>query len=168
MKTIAQENLLQLRELLTAISVNEYQMPISILSNASIGEHMRHILEFYLLLITGSFQDKICYDKRERNKEIETEPLKAISTIDNLIEGISLQDINQEIAFEGDFTQSGDSKQHVLSSIGRELAYCIEHSIHHQAMIKAGLIALGLEHLATQNFGVAYSTIRYRNTLNAK
>jgi uncharacterized damage-inducible protein DinB len=63
---------------------------------------------------------------------------------------------------EADYTIDGSTTNTVNSSVGRELAYCIEHSIHHQALIKAGLFATGLPDLIDKDFGVAYSTIRYR------
>ncbi|MCA1746680.1 MAG: hypothetical protein LC655_03220, partial [Bacteroidales bacterium] len=60
-------------------------------------------------------------------------------------------------------SSEGNSQKMISSSVGRELAYCIEHSIHHQAIIKAGLIDLNCTELVSSEFGVAYSTIRYRN-----
>jgi uncharacterized damage-inducible protein DinB len=150
MKTIAQENLEQLRDLLLVISKENYNKKPDVLSGASIGQHIRHILEFYLLLISGSFEGRICYDKRERNLELE-------------IKGIYLIEENEPLQVEGDFTSSGEQENIIKSSVARELAYCIEHSIHHQALIKAGLIALELKDLTNEHFGVAYSTIRYRN-----
>ena len=48
------------------------------------------------------------------------------------------------------------------SSFERELLYCLDHAIHHQALIKIGLKELHLSHLVSPDFGVAYSTLRYR------
>jgi uncharacterized damage-inducible protein DinB len=162
MKSIAKENLLQLKELLQVMKKEDFNRKTEILSGSSIGQHIRHILEFYLLLVSGSFSGTISYDKRQRDKRIEEEPRFAIETINRLITGIDTLDENQLVKFEGDFTADGSADHFVHSSVGRELAYCIEHSIHHQAIIKAGLIAMGLSTLTNENFGVAYSTIRYR------
>lgn len=46
--------------------------------------------------------------------------------------------------------------------INRELAYCLEHSIHHQALIKVGLKEQNIENLIDENFGVAPATIRHK------
>jgi uncharacterized damage-inducible protein DinB len=119
-------------------------------------------LEFYLLLVSGSFSGVISYDKRQRDKEIEVNPAFAIETIERLLKGLETLDLKQAVKFEGDFTTDGSQDNFTESSVGRELAYCIEHSIHHQAIIKAGLIDLGLSSITCENFGVAYSTIRYR------
>lgn len=163
MKTVAKENLLQIRDLLGTITAEHYTAKPEILSDASIGQHVRHILEFYLLLVSGSFSGTISYDKRERDIKLENSTEFAIQTIDRLIKGVDTLDTNFPVKLEADYTSKGNSQNNINSSVGRELAYCIEHSIHHQALIKAGLIALNLRHCTDEYFGVAYSTIRYRN-----
>lgn len=162
MKTVAKENLLQIRDLLSSISEENYTAKPDILSGASIGQHTRHILEFYLLLVSGSFSGTISYDKRERDIMIENSLEFAKQTIDRLIKGVDTLDTNLPVKLEADYTAGGNTQNLINSSVGRELAYCIEHSIHHQALIKAGLISLGLGNVTDEHFGVAYSTIRYR------
>lgn len=162
MKKVAKENLIQLSGMLQLISKEQYTQQLEILSGSSVGQHIRHILEFYLLLVSGSFSGIISYDKRQRDKQIEENPLVALETIERLLKGIDTLDLRQTVKFEGDFTIDGSHDNFTASSVGRELAYCIEHSIHHQAIIKAGLIGLGLSALTDEHFGVAYSTIRYR------
>jgi uncharacterized damage-inducible protein DinB len=164
MKKVAKENLEQLSEMLHFISKEQYMQKSDILSGSSVGQHIRHILEFYQLLISGSFSGIISYDKRQRDQRIEENPSFAVETINRFVKGIETLDLNQEVKFEGDFTTDGSQDNFTASSVGRELAYCIEHSIHHQAIIKAGLIDLGLTAVVSENFGVAYSTIRYRET----
>lgn len=162
MKNVAKENLDQLSEMLQLVGEEEYTQKSEILSGSSVGQHIRHILEFYLLLVSGSFSGIISYDKRQRDHRIEESTEFALETIQRLMKGIETLNLNQEVKFEGDFTSDGSQDTFTASSVGRELAYCIEHSIHHQAIIKAGLINLGLSAIVCKNFGVAYSTIRYR------
>ena len=163
MKTTAKENLLQIKDLVQVIGTEKYNTPSDILSGATIGQHIRHILEFYLLLVSGSFNGTVTYDKRERDLRLENDPVFAAKVIDRLLSGINTLDVTQTVKFEADYTSEGDSQKMISSSVGRELAYCIEHSIHHQAIIKAGLIDLSCTDLVNSEFGVAYSTIRYRN-----
>jgi len=162
MKETAKDNLLQLRSLLNTLDETEYTRQQEVLSGGTIGQHMRHILEFYLLLVSGSFTGTISYDQRERNPRIENSLSFAIDTINLLIPAIGLLKEEDPVNLEADYTTQGSSGNSVNSSVGRELAYCIEHSIHHQALIKAGLIVSGLSHVIDDHFGVAYSTIRYR------
>ena len=49
------------------------------------------------------------------------------------------------------------------TSLYRELGYCLEHSVHHQALIKTALKEHECLGLIDQNFGIASSTIRNRN-----
>ncbi len=163
MKTTAKENLFQLKEIVTVLGIEYFNKESEILSGATIGQHIRHILEFYLLLVSGSFTGTINYDKRERDLRIESDPSFASKVIDRLLSGIDTLDESQSVKFEADYSRNGSSQNRIISSVGRELAYCIEHSIHHQAIIKAGLIDLHLGDLVNEQFGVAYSTIRYRN-----
>ncbi len=132
MKKTANENLMQIRELLKSIEKDDYTRKTEILSDASIGQHIRHILEFYILLVSGSFSGIISYDKRERDMRIETNPDFAIETINRLMKGMETLDVDFLLKLEGDFTSDGSSKKNIQSSVGRELAYCIEHSIRNQ------------------------------------
>ena len=163
MKTTAKENLLQLKDLVQVIGTEKYNTPSEILSGATIGQHIRHILEFYLLLVSGSFSGTVSYDKRERDLRLENDPVFAAKVIDRLLSGLNTLVVTQTVKFEADYSSEGNSQKMISSSVGRELAYCIEHSIHHQAIIKAGLIDLNCTELVNGDFGVAYSTIRYRN-----
>ena len=50
-----------------------------------------------------------------------------------------------------------------ISTLPRELLYCLDHAIHHKALIKVGLKEFGIEDYVNSKFGIAYSTLRYRN-----
>ncbi len=163
MKTTAKKNLKQLMDLLNSISESDYTKETDVLSGATVGQHIRHILEFYLLLVSGSFTGTICYDKRQRDLRIENNPSFAKETIERLLPAIDTIKEEDQIILEADYTIDSKSVNAIKSTAGRELAYCIEHSIHHQAIIKAGLITMGLSDITDEHFGVAYSTIRYRD-----
>ncbi len=163
MKRTAIDNLAQLKSLLSNLDSREYTAKNDVLSGSSIGEHIRHILEFYVLLISGAKEGVICYDKRERNVSLETDLAVSISLLNTLIDEVSCIDDTAFIVVKADYSRVGQAEKEIASSVSRELAYCIEHSIHHQALIKAVLIMRGLIHLIQEDFGLAYSTIRYRN-----
>ena len=168
MKTVAKENLLQIRDFLFRINNEVYNDKPDVLSGATIGQHVRHILDFYVLLVSGASSGIVCYDKRERDIKVESDPEYAVKIIENVYSNIDKLDESAQIKIEADFTVNGSSKNQYLSSVSRELSYCIEHSIHHQALIKAGLITMGLINIIDEHFGVAYSTIRYRKDICAQ
>jgi uncharacterized damage-inducible protein DinB len=163
MKNVAKENLEQLHDLLQKIPAEAYTGKPEVLYGASVGQHIRHILEFYLLMISGSIGGVISYDKRQRDLRIENEQEYAIVVINKIMKSLDLISEEDPVLFEGDFTSDSSGTNTIKSSVGRELAYCIEHSIHHQALIKAGLIGMNMAELTDEHFGVAYSTIRYRD-----
>lgn len=77
--------LLQVKELLIQIEDKDYALRCSELSNASIGEHTRHIIEM-LQCLTNEYKSGIVnYDKRIRNKLIETDSRFAADQIDLLL-----------------------------------------------------------------------------------
>ncbi|MBS0011850.1 MAG: DinB family protein [Bacteroidales bacterium] len=163
MKKAAKENLEQLYDLLLKIPEETYKAKPEVLYGSSVGQHMRHILEFYLLMISGSIEGVISYDRRQRDLRIENQTAYAAQIISKIMKSLDLLREDDPVLFEADYTSDESGRNIIKSSVGRELAYCIEHSIHHQALIKAGLIVMGMSGLADEDFGVAYSTIRYRD-----
>lgn len=156
------ENLKDIRALLMLLTDKQYQNKSEILSGSTIGQHVRHILEFYTCLLDGHNLGNVNYDKRERNPLIENSICSAIALIDSIVERLSCITGDRPIQLAGNYTSSsGSGDQSVSSSLNRELAYNLEHAIHHQALIKVGLKEQGLDQLIEFNFGVAPASIRF-------
>jgi hypothetical protein len=152
--------LLQVKRLLSQIDDKDYVMPCSELSNSSIGEHIRHIIEMFQCVINEYDSGIVNYDKRERNKLIETNSCFAITQIDLILSTIDKPN--------KDFLLQQNGINEIISidtNYYRELLYNLEHCIHHQALIKIGL-SLNFKYAVDENFGVAFSTIEYRNKNN--
>lgn len=127
------------------------------LSNATIGEHTRHIIEMYQSLLKNYDSGIINYDKRERNLMIQTDLKFAISCINSIVQQINKP--NKELFIE----QGCNNNVYTIgTNYERELLYNLEHSIHHQALIKVALLKNSTIKIS-ENFGVAKSTIEYRN-----
>lgn len=146
----------ELVALLDQLSDHEYTKPCPQLSNATIGEHTRHIVEMFQCLDNFYDSGLVNYDKRERNIVIQTNTefaIKSIVEIQNNLEKenkkIELQQIidGEEIRIESNYL--------------RELLYNLEHCIHHQALIKVAILQCENVQIDA-NFGVARSTIEYR------
>ncbi|NQU55107.1 MAG: DinB family protein [Bacteroidetes bacterium] len=167
MKKVIKENLQQLTDLLNSISEQQYTKQIEILSDSTIGQHFRHIIEFYKTILNAT-SNSVCYDNRKRDKRIENSPAFTIKTIELILLEVEQLNENQLLCLEADFTEDGSGKKQIKSSAAREMAYCLEHSIHHQALIKAGLISMNLKQLVNDKFGVAYSTIQFQNNICAQ
>ncbi len=157
-------NLIQIKELLRHLNDEQYAMPLAIFSGSSIGQHTRHILEFYTCLLQNVITGVVNYDLRERNLDLENNRQIATNKIDNLCRALSQKMPNSPIVLEADFDTDCDGFMAIDSSFYRELAYCLEHSIHHQALLKIGIASLNLGHIIDADFGIAPSTIRHKKS----
>lgn len=158
---ICKENLNSISVLLKKITNKDYSTPIRHLNNSTIGQHSRHIIEFYLCYLKGIEDNHINFDSRERSMKLESNKTFCIETINSIIEKLSTKLNNQSaIIFEYNYTFEDNQSAEMVSNTLRELLFCLGHSIHHQALIKVALIELGKEKLIDDKFGMAYSTIR--------
>jgi uncharacterized damage-inducible protein DinB len=148
-------NLEEHQELLLKLSDKQYQYQSELLSGASIGQHLRHVVEFYDCLLNGLLQEKINYEKRARSLDLENNRKTAINKISSIIDQLLSLESNSRLYLEiEDFI--------IDTSVQRELYYNLEHSIHHQALIKVGLKEQNIGNMVNADFGVAPSTLKYR------
>lgn len=63
----------------------------------------------------------------------------------------------------GNFSAISGNEIHLSTSLYGELAYMLEHSIHHQALTKVGITQLHVNQALTSHFGLAPASIRDRN-----
>ncbi|MFN8326228.1 MAG: DinB family protein [Flavobacteriaceae bacterium] len=146
----------ELSGLLNQLSNEEYCFPFPQLSNSTVGQHVRHIIELFQCLENQYENEQINYDIRKRDNNIETNVEVALNAIETIINSIEKPNKNLILQQEVD----GDVL-FIETNYRRELLYNLEHCIHHQALIKVAL--LQMSHLKfNDNFGVARSTIEYR------
>jgi hypothetical protein len=135
---------------------SSYTNPCEALSNATIGQHTRHIIELYQCLIEGYPAGKINYDDRKRNPLYENELPAAIEAIREIQQNLEQPDKEVNI-----FCGTNDNSVCIESNYYREVLYNLEHCIHHQALIKVALLSIKNINIA-DGFGVAPSTLQYR------
>lgn len=146
----------ELVSLLNQLSNDDFTTPCKALSNSTIGEHTRHIIEMFQCLENQYESGVVNYDRRNRDYRIQTDTdfaLQCIAAVKDQLEKENKKIILQQIV---------DSEElYIESNYFRELLYNLEHCIHHQALIKVAV--LQCEHLQIDDdFGVARSTIEYR------
>ncbi|MBP6385066.1 MAG: DinB family protein [Pseudarcicella sp.] len=164
LKKINIEILEQLVEVLSQLNSQIYIQQLCILNNNSIGQHVRHIIEFYVCLLKSQETQIVNYDNRERNFNIELDINYTLALIKNTQKILSEENFNQNITLVSRF--GCDFENCVKSSFDRELNYLIEHTIHHFAIIKIGINeAFPMVNLP-ENFGIAHSTIRFKESVN--
>ncbi|WP_034753216.1 hypothetical protein [Chryseobacterium daeguense] len=151
------QNLEDLKGTLGGITNKLYTRKSKYLFGSTIGQHIRHILEIYDVVLNGYSEGRFSFDKRERNKALEENIENMFITIDKILLEISKED-KPLICLIAD--NNGNEEQ-LITTYFRELLYCLEHGIHHQALIKVALKEFEHENIP-HNFGVAPSTIKFR------
>jgi uncharacterized damage-inducible protein DinB len=152
----------QLSEAVNQLSEGEFIKPSKTLSCSSVGQHLRHTLEFFICLEHGYKEGLINYDKRSHDKLIETDKEIALDVIQRIHTFITNQTTDKTLTLEVGYDLSSNENVVVSTNYFRELTYNIEHAVHHMAIMKIGIneVANGVNLPA--DFGVAASTIRYR------
>lgn len=153
----------QLTQLTDNINELDYCKKLTVLSDNTVGKHIRHIIEFFECFDEGCKTGVVDYDKRERNAEIEQSPIYASTKLNDLYDSISSINSNMPLKLNSILTgEMPDGNSPVATSFKRELIYTLEHAIHHMAIIEIG-IKQELKHIhLPDNFGIAFSTVSYR------
>ncbi len=162
MQIYCKENLNEIKNVLLQLTNDQYTFRSATLFGATIGQHVRHIIEFYQSVLNGFETKVINYDNRERNLLIETDTNTAIQVIDEICSKLKEDNSNRKMTLEGNFCEDEGKQIQIETSFLRELAYCLEHSIHHQALIKVGLLETKCLNYIDDTFGLAPATIRYK------
>lgn len=152
----------QLIDLLLHIKANVYTQPIPVLSGSSVGKHIRHITEFYLCLFQGIAIGEVEYDSRKRDPMLETDKDFAIQTLEEIIEHISYLDSDQPVNLKASYLL--DNAAVIPTTLYRELIYNLEHCIHHMATLRIAIGTTSAQYVFPHNFGLAPSTIHYRQS----
>lgn len=160
------ENLFeQLKFIAKNLNDNQFSQPLISLSGSSIGQHFRHTLEFFKCLLTDE-SGLVNYDKRNHDKSLESSTEEILNLIALQNSAIQALDSNKNIMLELSYgyEQGTTNVIQVESNLYRELVYNIEHVIHHMALIKIGIIEIMPDFEIPAGFGIASSTIRYKET----
>ena len=153
-------NLWSVNELAKLLDHETLTKKQALLMGSTIGQHIRHVLEFYECLLDTRDFGVVCYDKRKRRLELEEDIFVIGDTILRIVTTIESKISDTPIRLEISFSATNDEAAVFESTVNRELAYCLEHMIHHLVMIKMALSVDRPEIQLPENFGVAYSTIR--------
>lgn len=146
------------------LDLNEFVQELNFLHGNSIGKHIRHTLEMFESVVEANESKALNYDLRKRNIQIENSISISIEKINALNLQIENLKLNRNIQL---FQQLNTSCIELKSQIQRELLHCLEHSIHHLMIVR-----LAIEHnfphvIIPQNFGMAHSTLQYKQSCEA-
>jgi hypothetical protein len=149
----------QISESLEQLSDEQYGQPGKILFGATIGQHVRHIIELFICLENGYATGTVNYEKRKRDYTIETNKDIAAALLKSIY--LTLDKENKDLILEAAYDDNATETIIIPTNYFREIVYNLEHTVHHMALIRVGITEVSNIELP-QSFGVASSTIKYR------
>lgn len=152
-----------LGDLVRTLSPEQYTARPDSTRCGAIGGHVRHTIDHLAAWLGGIDRGLVNYDARERGTDVETDPAQALHAIKHHAARLAEIDdavLLQPVEVLTSMTSCG-SLVRLSSTHARELAFVFSHTIHHNAII--GTIARALGVKLPENFGMAPSTIAYRN-----
>lgn len=152
----------QMTNLLDRMDNQIYAQPLEVFKGASIGQHFRHILDFYLCLLRGIPEGIIDYASRDRNPLAETDVQYIQQAFCHISQTMDQFSEEAPVKVWGDFSTQVTQRPELVSSIGRELMFAYDHAVHHLAMIKIGIAAVAPTLQLDHTLGIAPSTIKHR------
>lgn len=159
LKQPIEEVFVQLTDALSQLTEEEYTQPSEILFGATIGQHVRHIIELFQCLENGYNEGRVNYEKRKRDYRIETDKELASALLRRVFRNLAKP--NRQIVLEAEDYNETVEVVSIPSNYFREIAYNLEHTIHHMALIRVGIAEVSAIRLPKE-FGVAYSTLKFR------
>ncbi len=152
----------QITDLLYKLDEGTYSRPLPLFNGSTIGQHFRHILDFYGCLSRGVDEGRIDYAQRQRDVMVENEPTYAAGVFDQCLQNIMAMEEAKEVDILADFSSDFNEERPVVrSTVGRELMYAYDHAVHHLAIIKMGLKVAFPTVETDPSLGVAPSTLKH-------
>jgi hypothetical protein len=149
----------QISESVEQLTEKQYCYKSNILFGASIGQHVRHVIELFQCLESGYTSGLINYEKRKRDYSIETDKNLANHLLKSI--ALTLNKDNKELVMEAVYDEHAIATISIATNYYREIAYNLEHTVHHMALIRVGINEVA-DIVLPDSFGLASSTIKYR------
>jgi uncharacterized damage-inducible protein DinB len=135
-----------------------YTTPAPGRTSGGVGGHVRHCLDHVSALVHATRTGVCEYDRRHRGTEVETRREAAVQRIVELCAGLLAVDhsvLDDPVLVETQIDPRG-AMTLTCSSMGREVAFVISHTIHHNAIVAQLLRARG--EAVGERFGLAPAT----------
>jgi hypothetical protein len=149
----------QLTDSLNQMSQEQYTFPCKMLSNNTIGQHVRHIIELFQCLEEGYISGTVNYENRKRERQIENDKDFALSLLNPICK--ALDKPNRDLLLAATYDDISVQLIEIRTNYYREIAYNLEHTIHHMALMRIGINEVSDIRLSDE-FGVASSTVKHR------
>ncbi len=153
----------QIAGLLRTVDAAAYARPIALFEGSTLGQHVRHIVDFYQCLLRGIDSGCIDYSDRERNPLVERDPGYALRSLDEICRQVGQLPETHAVEVWADFSADRHERRPRLqSTVGRELLFAYDHAVHHLAIIRIGIKATFPHLSVAEELGVAPATLKHR------
>lgn len=150
----------QINQVLEQLEPHEYRQQLTEFEGSTLGQHFRHILEFFQCLEQGIHSGSIDYAGRERNLLYEDNPRLTAAAFSSFADALAVFHASDTVDIRAEF--GGQERPSYSSTVGRELMFVYDHAIHHLAIIKIGLRCQFPHIRSDKDLGVSPSTIKAR------
>ena len=152
----------QLHDVIDRLSDEQYgRKPIGVIAS-SIGAHVRHCLDHVRAFLRVAHAGELDYDRRERGTDVETARAAALELIADLRQQLAGLDAFDRPIRVSTMLAADQPPVLVQSSVARELAFVLSHTIHHHALI--GVMVKSVGGWLPERFGYAPSTVAHLTT----
>ena len=107
----------EIKEILIRIPAGLFTKQKDILSGSTIGQHFRHIIEFYTCLEKGLETGIVSYDERERNVLLEKHTAYSVCIIDKIIHFLSWIKEDSALSLKGNYNDTSETPSTFQSSL---------------------------------------------------
>ncbi|MCB0534160.1 MAG: hypothetical protein KDD14_18295, partial [Saprospiraceae bacterium] len=128
----------QINQVIKQLIAEDYQRQLAEFEGNTLGQHFRHILEFFQCLEDGVKSGTVDYAARNRNPTYESRPDIATAAFEAFAHALPTFDMQAPVLVRAEF--GSDERPCYESTVGRELLFVYDHAIHHLAIIKIGLV----------------------------
>jgi uncharacterized damage-inducible protein DinB len=126
--------------------------------SGSIGAHVRHCVDHVNALLDRTAEGEMTYDDRQRDTALEQDRTLSAVTLRNLavrVREMAPRTSDVPIALWTMLDRRG-TRARVRTSLGRELVFVLQHTIHHEAVV--AVLLAGRGRVLPGHFGLAPST----------
>ena len=152
----------QLRDVITLMPVPMYRARPAARVSGSVGEHVRHCLDHISAFAGALAGDGLSYDRRLRGTTVEIDPFAAVNEIERLfvrLDRLPVVAPDRQITLSS-LVSPDRPPVTIRSTVARELAFVVQHTIHHCALIAVLVEWQGWQ--VPHGFGLAPSTAAAR------
>lgn len=162
------QTLRDLAGVVAELAPHQYTASIASMSGGTVGGHVRHCLDHIRALLDTAPGGIVDYDQRVRGTRIESDPQAArdeIRRLRHVAEAAADRPAASPLIVRVLLTPDRPAVE-APSTLGRELAFVLSHTVHHNAMIRSMALSLGVS--LPSVFGVAPSTLAHRRDQAAR